>query len=270
VEQVIRRLASQRNRLSIFGENKVRFVFTIYEVQKELERVKHTYGWEEIREAIVLLNEVRLKIEALDERRAPFLSAPAFPVMGMRRGVEDDTETFVEFNPLIADAIRTLSFRQVDYNLLMDTRDPIGRWLLQRLHLLMAETREPIQLMSASEIRSNSGMPTWKKTRDLLRRVTTAVELLRQQGILSEVHLEDKMVGKRKDDIIYTMVSSDSFFAQTQRSRQQAEDNKADFALASKGRTPTEFVPISGVDTFRLRDKRSRRNLTVVATQTAP
>jgi len=257
VEEVIRRLASNRGRLTLHGENKVRFPFTIYEVQSELARVRHTYSKDEIREAITLLNEVRMKIEALDDRKA-LLSAAAFPVMAMRRR-GDDSETFVEFNPLVADAIRMLSFQQVSYELLMGIRDPVARWLLKRLHSQIAGTGEPVQQMTAFDIRRDSGMPEWKKSRDMLRRVSQAVDVLRREGILKVVETEERMVGKRKEDVLFTMVASDSFLAQTQVSRCLVEENRADFARLAGGRQPGEFVPIGGADIYRLRDARVRR-----------
>ncbi|NPD69844.1 plasmid replication protein (plasmid) [Lichenicola cladoniae] len=273
VEEVIRRLASNRNRLRLHGENKIRFVFTVYEVQEELARVKHTYSRDEIREAITLLAEVRLKIESLDERRAAFLSAAAFPVMGMRRAQEDDSETFVEFNPLVADAIKMLSFEQVSYELLMKVRDPVARWLLKRLHTKISNTNEPIQLMDATEIRRDSGMPVWKKSRDMLRRVSSAVDVLRREGILTDIQTEERMVGKRKDDLTFTMVASEWFAAQTRRSRQAVVDNQKDFVQAATGRNPADdFVPLPPADAYRLRELRKRREktLTIVGKDTLP
>jgi hypothetical protein len=51
------------------------------------------------------------------------------------------------------------------------------------------------------------------------------------------------MVGKRKEDVLFTMVASDSFLAQTQTSRCPVEENRADFTRFAAGRQPGEFVP---------------------------
>ena len=60
---------------------KVRFPFTISEVRSELLRVKHEFKLSDIKEAIVLLNEVRITIEELGNRSS-LLSAAAFPRHG--------------------------------------------------------------------------------------------------------------------------------------------------------------------------------------------
>ena len=260
VEEVIRRLASSRNRVTLHGENKIRFPFTVYEVREELRRVKHSYNREEIREAILLLNEVRMKIELLDDRKQPLLSAAAFPVMGMRRGENDDSETFVEFNPLVADAIRMLSFQQVSYELLMAIRDPVARWLMKRLHIHIGATGDQIYQMTATDIRRDSGMPEWKTTRNLLRRVAQAVELLKAKGILREIEACEQKTGKRKNDVLFTMVASDHFMAEARSCKQRVDDNLAEFKRVTNGRDPSrEFVPLPGNEVFRLRARIRRK-----------
>src|SRR5690349_4112094 len=68
VEEVIRRIASNRSRLTLHDGIKVLFPFTVSEIREELSRVKHSYSFVEIREAITLLSEVRLVIQDLDAK----------------------------------------------------------------------------------------------------------------------------------------------------------------------------------------------------------
>ncbi len=256
VEEVIRRIASNRSRLTLHDGIKVRFPFKISEVREELKRVRHTYSFAEIHEAIVLLSEVRLVIQDLEAKGSPVLTSAAFPVMGMRRR-GDDGESFVEFNPLVADAIRLLDFTQVDYETLMGIRDPVARWLLKRLHNEIAATRQPVQQIAATEIRRDSGMPEWKTTRNLLRRVSQAVDVLRRVGALDRVEAEDVMEGQRKVDIVFTMSASPDFMAKVHASNRLASSNRADFARLTSGRAPRDGFAKAGVaDVFRLRSTR--------------
>lgn len=261
VEEVIRRLASNRNRLTLHEGIKVRFPFTIGEVREELKRVKHTYSFAEIKEAIVLLSEVRLVIQDLDTRGSPVLSSAAFPVMGLRqRG--DDFDSFVEFNPLVADAIRLLDFMQVDYDTLMEIRDPVARWLLKRLHNEIAATRQPIQQITATDIRRDSGMPEWKTTRNLLRRVSQAVDVLVAKGVIDKVDAEEVLEGQRKVDIVFTVSASPDFMAKVHASNRAAKMNQEDFERLSGGKEPGEgFVRVGPAEVFRLRDARSPAQL---------
>jgi hypothetical protein len=257
VEEVIRRIAAKRSRLTLHDGVKVRFPFKISEVREELRRVKHTYSFAEIHEAITLLSEVRLIIQDLDAKGSPVLSAPAFPVMGMRRRGEDG-ESFVEFNPLVADAIRLLSFQQVDYDILMEIRDPVARWLLKRLHIEMATTRQPVQQLSATDIRRDSGMPEWKQTRNLLRRVSQAADVLVKVGVLDGLDVEEVMEGQRKVDILFTMSASPDFMAKVHASNRIVKDNLAEFSRVTGGKAPQDGFAGAGVaELYRLRSGRA-------------
>jgi hypothetical protein len=258
VEEVIRRLASKRGRLTIQSE-KVRFTFSVYEVSKELSRIDHTYSNAEIREAITLLNEVRIRIEMLDGPRQPLLSAAAFPVVAMRKGDDDDSETYVEFNPLVADAIRGLNFHQVPYELLMKIKDPVSRWLLKLLQLHIISTGEKIFQMTAKDIRRDSGMPEWKTTRNMLRRLAQSVDVLKQKGVLSDVEERDLKIGKRKDDILFTLVPSPEFLASAAASGALQAENKDTFRRATHGRDPGQFIELPAGAVYQLRQNREQR-----------
>jgi hypothetical protein len=257
VEEVIRRLASKRSRLKLHEGVKVRFPFTISEVKNELARVKHTFSYAEIREAITLLSEVRLVIQDLDARGSPVLSSAAFPVMGLRQQ-GDDFDSFVEFNPLVADAIRLLDFTQVDYETLMEIRDPVARWLLKRLHNEIAVTRQSVQQITAAAIRRDSGMPEWKTTRNLLRRVSRAVDVLVEKGVLDKVEADDVMAGQRKVDIVFTVSASPDFMAKVHASNRLTKQNVEDFQRLSGARgSPGGFAPMGASELFRLREART-------------
>lgn len=226
VEEVIRRIASNRNRLRLSDNNKLRFVFSLYEIREELIRINHSYNTDEISQAITILNEVRIRIEDLDDKSEPLLSAPVFPVMGMRRrGSTGDHDTFVEFNPMVAEAIKMMNFQQVSYEILMRIRDPIARWLMKRLHLQITASGEDIQLITAMEIHKNSGMANWKAKRNLLRRITQAVETLQQNGILELIETEEHTQNKRKTDITYTIKATSRFMEEVRYSNEVVEEN---------------------------------------------
>ncbi len=269
VEEVIRRLACKRDRLTLEpvairgkgsarGQFTVRFAFSIYKVRKELERVKHTLAFQQVVEAIQVLNEVRITIQDLDAKGSPLLSAPAFPVMGLRRDGDTDTETFVEFNPLMADAIRSLSFQQFDYETLMKIPDPISRWLFKRLHVDIAATKQNVQRLSANDIRRDSGMAERKKTRGMFDRIVKAVDILVQHGVVEGLEARSVMQGRKKVDVVFTMCATPDFNAKIHGSNRVLAENHRDFSRLTGGADPAEtFVEASEEDAYRLRTARS-------------
>jgi hypothetical protein len=114
--------------------------------------------------------------------------------------------------------------------------------------------------MTATEIRRDSGMSEWKTTRNLLRRVGQAVELLQNKGILDDIELSEQKTGKRKDDILFTMIASAGFMAEARTCRQRVADNIMEFKRITNGRDPArDFVPLASGDVYRLRDRVRRK-----------
>jgi len=111
--------------------------------------------------------------------------------------------------------------------------------------------------MTATGTRSDSGMPEWKTTRNLLRRVSQSVEVLRDLGVLDKVDVEEVMEGQRKVDIVFTVSASPDFMAKVHASRRIARANREDFTRIIGNRTPgSDFAPAAPAEVFRLRDAR--------------
>jgi hypothetical protein len=257
VEEVIRRLAADRGRLMLHEQKNVRFAFTVYELREELRRVKHSYSSTEIVEAIVLLQEVRIMIQDLDGKGSPLLHSAAFPEVGFRRRDDDEAETFVEFNSLVAKAIKQLTFQQVDYDTLMEVRDPVARWLLKRLQIQVATTKCPVQRMTAIDIRRDSGMPEWKKTRDMFRRVHRAVGVLADVGVIDTMEVKNMKVGRRIADVVFTIAVSPDFMAKVHASNRIARQNFEEFARLTNLAEPSdEFVDVGEAEVYRIRAAR--------------
>ena len=269
VEEVIRRLACKRDRLTLRSvavrgkspttdQYNVRFAFTLYEVREELKRVKHTLNLLEVNEAITLLNEVRITIQDLDAKGSPLLSASAFPVVSVRREGDDDGETFVEFNPLVADAIMCLSFQQFDYETLMKIRDPIARWLLKRLHVQIATTKQAAQRISATEVQRDSGMSVWTKSRNMHARVSKAVGVLVELGVVEGLEVKDILEGRRKVDVLFAMSATPEFMTKMRGFNRVSGENFRDFARLTNGANPAHgFVEARENDGYYLRTGRA-------------
>jgi hypothetical protein len=260
VEDVVRRLATKHGRLTLRDQTKVRACFTVNEVREELARVKHSFRYREIAEALVLLNEVRIQIEFLDVRGSPILSAPAFPVLVMRRKGEEDGETYVEFNPLVSEAIRLLRFDEVDYETLMKIRDPVSRLLFKRLQAQVKASGSPYLNLSACEIRRDSGMLEWKNHRHLLRRVQQSVEALVASGVIEHLEVDTIRDGRQIVDLRFSVSVSADFMAKIHASKRASRDNELEFERLSRGRKPGGgFLLIEEPEICRIRVGRAQR-----------
>lgn len=247
VEEVIRRLATERTRLMLVdGDNrrnaKVQMRFSFYEIQKELARVRRTLSITEIKEALLILSKTFLTIEQPADHpggTATLLQSTAFPVVAMRGGkgvsvrLDDDgevggnTETYLEFNPLVAKAIMSLKFQSISYEMLMKIRNPVSWWLYKSLSLHYHNSGD-VEAMAirAGDIITNSGMNRSKRHRDTLRAIKVAVEVLVTQGVLAGYEKEsERGAGPEIVDVTYALRPSEQFLEQIRRGKALAEQN---------------------------------------------
>lgn len=287
VEEVIRRLATERARLVLVdGDNrrnaKVQMRFSFYEIQKELARVRRTLSITEIKEALLILSKTFLTIEQPADHpggSATLLQSTAFPVVAMRGGkgvsvrLDDDgevggnTETYLEFNPLVAKAIMSLKFQSISYEMLMKIRNPVSWWLYKSLslHYHNSGDVEPMAIR-AGDIITNSGMNRSKRHRDTLRAIKVAVEVLVTQGVLAGYEKEsERGTGPEIVDVTYALRPSEQFLEQIRRGKALAEQNARSLRQLAKpedldeqGR-PRGPIPIDRAVESTLR--RDRRNV---------
>ncbi|HYG87685.1 MAG TPA: plasmid replication protein [Azospirillum sp.] len=281
VEHVVRRLAMDRSRLSLGGENrdKVQMRFTLYEIQRELRAVGHTLSIRDIRESLTILARSRIIIgkpgdAAKKGRGHNLLESTAFPVLAIRSRPDlvgdegGDEETHLQFNPLVSSAIRNLEFKPVSYQWLMRLKSPVSRWLYNRLSAeyeqsdseTPGDTGVKAMTLTAEEIIKNSGMNVWSRRRDTLRAVTGAVDALVEEGILDSVEKVYDKNGARIDDITYVMLPSTKFLTQVRRAQAVESANVAAMkAITGNDRRPTDFVPVTPAVALETRARRSKR-----------
>lgn len=273
VEQVVRRLAMDRSRLRLSGEKRdqVQMRFSLLEIKRELRAVGHTLATDEIKEALTILARSRIIITPVDAssrkgRPMHLLESTTFPVLVIRQptGGEDEGETYLQFNPLVADAIRKLEFKPVSYHWLMRLKSPTSRWLYNYLSAeydvagLADEDGARAVTLSADQIVRNSGMNVWSRLRDTLRAVTAAVDALVDEGILDGVEKVYQKTGNRIDDIEYVMVPSRRFLDQMHHSNTVQRANVATAkAVTGSDESPRGFVPVSPGQAMDVRRRRA-------------
>ena len=262
VEEVIRKLAVERGRLGLDKQENVIMRFSLTEVRRELERTKHGFKFDQIKEAIRILRQAEVEILKEEgeggQQATSVLVSSAFPQIGFREKGREDADTFVQFNWLVATALKHLEFRQMNYELIMRLKKPMARWLFKRLyHNVIYPTdafaNPALHVIHATEIHRDCGMSQWSRWRDALRHIDKAVEVLKAEGVLDSVETEAIHKGRTKEDVIYTMRASPGFLAQAGRAERLHHENLADFRNLTGFEEPKEFIPINPVQVAELR-----------------
>lgn len=272
VEEVVRRLAQESGRLRLDGRD-LWMTFSINEISEELARTGHRYSWSEVKEALQILHLSTVEILRVDadpksENGAVtnVISASAFPQLGFRERGREHSETTIQFNALLTSAIRHLEFMQLDYDTIMSLKGPVPRWLYKRLshNVFYGDHDANIQVLTASDLYRGCGLPPRSRKRDELRKITGAIDALKNAGVIHKYEIQDVNDGidrRRKDDIIYTVYLSGDFVEDITIAKKRHQLIKADYVQIEDA-DPKDFVPGSAQKRDQLRRKRASRKIT--------
>ena len=266
VEEVLRRLASEANRIWLEDDDRQRdrvmMSFTVNEIRTELKRVGHSLNGDQVREALEVLHRSVIEIRQCGVGKDPLLSSSAFPVMMIADARNAGAKTYLQFNPLVAQAIRSLEWRRASYETLMRISDPVARWLYKRLALRVKVTDTEIS-MRATAIAQDSGLVNRSRTRDTLKRVSEAMELLVEANVLDSYSCAVEKEGRRQVDVIYDLFLSASMRDELLRADRAAVEAKRTMKKIAGVEQPDRFIR---VDSDRLQKIRQDERLTLKTT----
>lgn len=265
VEDVIRRIAVERGRLDMESQDLVRLSCSLYEIRRELEDTNHSFRTTEIREALMILRHAEVQIVRVDDgaggKVTNVIATSSFPQIAFRDSSDDANQTTIQFNWVVAAALKTLQFRRINYDAIMSIDDVYSRWLYKRLYLsALYHDRgvDSVQMIYASEIQRDSGMARWKRWSNALARITKAVEYLRAKGIIDEFSKEEIIVQRRKEDVQYVIHLAGKVVDEIRQSIEKSREAKEDY-VAVVGSEPTTFVPLDPSKQQNLNQRRMRR-----------
>jgi hypothetical protein len=272
VEAVMQRIASDRARLSVENE-KVRLSFSLYEIREELRKVRHLYSLDEIKDALTVLHTAVVEITRTDRKTTTVLSSSSFPVLALRRR-DDQESAYLEFNPLVENAIKNLHYRRINYDWLMRISHPLSRWLYLKLcqsNTDAGQGEQPTVSMTAMEIARDGPMSPRSRPRDTLRYVTNAVEVLVREGFLEDLGPDGQRVikeGRKKTDVAFDLMPTRRFVDDIRRADALVADGQERLRAAAGTDRPERFVPVDR--SVALATKGARRRLAAAEHVSAP
>lgn len=198
VEDGLRKLMTERQSLLLDGE--VGFTFTLYQLQKELKDECHTYSYDELKDAIRILNntDIILRDESSNVEIA-FSPIESYGFAG--DGIE--TKTFVRFSPLVTHSIKSGTFRLINYEKVMSYRSVIARQLHKRMshHFIQASLMESYEILLTTIIR-DFGLTLQKRLQQNLMEVEKAIEEMRSKNVVLNVKIDKIFESKPRPKLI--------------------------------------------------------------------
>ena len=259
VEDVIRRLTLEQDRLKLStATQRVEFAFTIYELQKELSRVNHTLSRSEIKAALKILNRSFFEVTKLGSKK-PMVSSTAFPTLSVMDVSDEGSKHVLSFNELVAEGLKRLDFRQMDYERLMSIKTGPGRWLYKRMVQRFTQAGGFLSYdILASSIARDSGMSERSRWRDTLKKVDRAVQSLQDAGIVDSFNRGERRDEKtrRINDIFYTIYPGRDFCRDQKRGNALANEAHAEFERISGQAGPEKFVIMPMTEVRKIRGQK--------------
>jgi hypothetical protein len=186
VEDALRKMMTEGQSLMLDGEAGISF--TLYQLQKELSENGHTYSYDELKDAIRVLNGTDLILKDEDgTTEAAFSPIESYGFAGEGK----ETKTFVRFSPLVTNSIKTGSFRMINYDKAMSLKSVIARQLHKRMshHYIQASLTNPYDIMLTTIIR-DFGLTLQRRIQYNLDEVEIALGIMKEKSIVINFKIE--------------------------------------------------------------------------------
>lgn len=252
VEDVLRKIACDQMN-GVYLDDKAGVQFTLYELKQELK----SYGHEIHHDALVMALAIcrRTTLNLTTEDGSVVLDSSIFPelLLATRKEWLDspkETRCYIQFNLLVTQCLRQLSYRQFDYGKAMTYTHRLSRWMHKRLahNYTQAGLLHPYTIRLSTILR-DSGTHISARGHENSRRVDEAFEELRERHILLNVTRET-MRGPRAriQDIKYTLLPTPEFIEEAKKANRRAAQLAHEHTLLTSQRPLRMVAEESGAD----------------------
>ena len=200
--------------------------FTLFWLRQELGKSGHHFTIGELKEGILICNGSILKVTRETNGKKNIVSAPLFTAVGLQsadnwKGHGEKDKCHVRFNPLVTRDIDQKRFRQYNYQICMNYRKPLCRWIHKLLFRRFRQAEyhgQPYSFRSSTFI-DNSPFKRYAKLTDNAIRVETALKSMiydlktNPDGILEKYERT-----RRVPDPKFTLYPSRKFAQEVHRS----------------------------------------------------
>ncbi|MDW9478800.1 hypothetical protein GOB57_08785 [Sinorhizobium meliloti] len=256
VEDVLRRFAADK--LSLSEKDELTMPFSLYAIHQELKRVKHTLSYTEIKQALLILNGSKIEIARVvkpgEKKARPVVHAAALPVLAYKDDANPEAVSYVQFNPLLVQAIKSLEFEQVNYEWMMHIRGALPRWIFKFASITLADNdvfSDSIELRAADLVRSCGHSRS--RERDALADVVKAIKRLKETGVIADYESVGVKQGKVKQDIRFTIRFSEAFMADRRSARAIARNRDNEAVRIAGTARPESFHRISSTQAAEIK-----------------
>ena len=224
IEDVLRKFATDSNR-NEFLDDRLSVKFSLYDLWKELRKIKHLYDYSQIKESLEVLAFTSLEIISADGEIS--FSSNMFETFGKINFNEDESKTnneeynkkiifFVRFNSLVSESVKNKTWRVINYEQCMSYKKNISRWLHKRISnmFLVGNVQIPYHILLSTIIR-DSGMTEYALVSGNIRQIESCLEEMVKVGSIKKFKTEKIYDEYRTNKIVdakFLLYISNSFY----------------------------------------------------------
>lgn len=221
IEDALRKIAAEQ-RNGFFDKPNFRsgVVFTLYMLREELKQRGHSRSYQQIILSLYILSGSSIDMRSMESKEA-FQRYSYFSAMTAvsREQLEQDPNAkwMVQFNPLVTQAIDTLTYRQYNYAQMMNHQTQLARWIhkLLSLKFTFASLAAPFEIRYSTIKRDSALLNNYTRERDAIAALDAALNELKTGGVLMKVEKHEIRGGRGKlEDVAYTLTAAMAFIAE--------------------------------------------------------
>jgi hypothetical protein len=235
IEEVLKKIFTEQN----LGFHEVQTTeswvrFSLRMIYKELKARGRTRSIQEIKHSIDVMSKCHITVMDLQEKEI-YNGAILSDVVRVKRSdyyEDSDAHCMARFPVFVSNAINSLQYRQFNYGRYMECREQLTRWLYKRLvvRYRQASISNEYHFMF-SDIKQSSGLLGNLKaelTPQMARKKTIAAlnELVQQNVIFSNFHVDQRKDGKTITDIKYTVRATPEFVRDQKAANKRSSDDQ--------------------------------------------
>lgn len=229
VEDALRKLATRQGS-GFFEKSTMRsgVAFTLYELREELAARGHARSFQEIIEYLTILQRSHIEIRTGEGKGESFVASnylPALAAVSRKKLLEDSNAKWLaQFHPLVSQCIDQLTYRQFNYQTMMELPTQLARWIHKLLSIkftFASIVGNPFEL-HYNTIKRDSNLLNCERDKDNRREVENAFTRLIESNVLREVQKSTIKGGRGKTlDVVYQLYPSVEFIKEMKASNKR-------------------------------------------------
>lgn len=233
-EDALRKIATLQNQ-GFYEASKPRsgVSFTIYQLREELKKQGHTKSYKEIVLSLQVLARSIIEIKCEAKKNRAFEVSPYFQrLSSVSRAdlIEDpNARWYVEFHPLVTQAINSIDYRQFNYALMMSHTTQLARWLHKYLVIKFtyAQVGKVFEIRYSTVKRDSALLDGFGRNRDATSAMGNALGELQKKGLLLTVK-KNIIIGTkgRVEDILFSISPTVQFSAEVRAANKRIDSSK--------------------------------------------